>query len=134
MHLLCGAHFGDLDTRNVASCTVNACYFICSAPFLSLSQGFHRHAGAESLSDKERDLYSNLVQELKSDGTLSSEISDLFTYMSMTPSQDLRCSPAWRVCKTCIMSISSSLDRGMSSALQIVALQHRALHSQIRSF
>ena len=54
-------------------------------------------------------MYSNLVQELKSDGTLSSEISDLFTYMSMTPSQDLRCSPPWRVCKTCIMSISSSL-------------------------
>ena len=76
-----------------APCTSDACYDIHSAPFLSLSQGFHRHAGAESLSDKERDLYSNLVQELKSDGTLSSEISDLFTYMSMTPSQDLRCSP-----------------------------------------
>jgi hypothetical protein len=47
-------------------------------------------AGAESLSDKERDLYQNLVQELKSDGTLSSEMSDIFTYMSMSPSQDLR--------------------------------------------
>lgn len=47
-------------------------------------------AGAESLSDKEHDLYQNLVQELKSDGTLSSEMSDIFTYMSMSPSQDLR--------------------------------------------
>ncbi|CAL5227520.1 g10506 [Coccomyxa viridis] len=48
-----------------------------------------RLPGAESLSDKEADLYQNLVQELKSDGTLSSEMSDLFTYMSMSPSQDL---------------------------------------------
>ena len=42
------------------------------------------------MSDKEKDLYQNLVQELKSDGTLSSEMSDLFTYMSMSPSQNLR--------------------------------------------
>lgn len=76
-------------------------------------------------------MYSNLVQELKSDGTLSSEISDLFTYMSMTPSQDLRCSPAWRVCKTCMISVNSSLERGMSNLLQVVASQHRALHDRI---
>jgi hypothetical protein len=43
-------------------------------------------AGSESLSLDEQDLYKHLVKELQSDGTLSSDISELLNELQMSSS------------------------------------------------
>lgn len=48
-------------------------------------------AGSESLSSDEQDLYKHLVKELQSDGTLSSDISELLTELQMTSSTASEC-------------------------------------------
>ncbi|CAL8462569.1 g2102 [Coccomyxa elongata] len=65
-----------------------------STPNGAASAGVLLHGlfqGSESLSLDEQDLYKHLVTELQSDGTLSSDISDLLTELQMSSSNASEC-------------------------------------------